>query len=161
MWLLSQIKSFLSTEGKLLFYNAYIKPHLDYCSAIWGNSTNFNIQKITKLQTRACKIILGRDYTDLQEARNRQNILSFDESIFLQKAKSIYKIANNIAPVYLTDLFQMTNIISDSLVSNLRSVSKSNFVILRPKINKIPLKIRNTSTINSFITKCTAWMKSE
>ena len=36
--LLSQIKSFLSKEDKLLFYNAYIRPHIDYCSVIWGNS---------------------------------------------------------------------------------------------------------------------------
>ena len=82
LWLLSQIKSFLSIENKILFYNAYIRPHLDYCSVIWGNSTNLNIQKITKLQRRACKIILGRDCTDLQEARNRLNILSFDKSVF-------------------------------------------------------------------------------
>ena len=60
LWLLSQIKSFLSKEDKLLLYNAYIRPHLDYCSVIWGNATNFNInKKITKLQRQACKIILG------------------------------------------------------------------------------------------------------
>ena len=45
LWLLLQIKSFLSKEDKLLFYNAYIRPNIDYCSVIWGNSTNFNIEK--------------------------------------------------------------------------------------------------------------------
>ena len=61
LWLLSQIKSFLTVDDKLLFYNAYIRPHLQYCSVIWGNSTNINIQKtmMTKLQRRACKLILG------------------------------------------------------------------------------------------------------
>ena len=29
LWVLSQIKSFLSKEDKLLFYNAYIRPHID------------------------------------------------------------------------------------------------------------------------------------
>ena len=28
LWLLSQIKSFLSVDDKLLFYNAYIHPHI-------------------------------------------------------------------------------------------------------------------------------------
>ena len=37
LWLLPQIKSFLSKEDKLLF--------IYYCSVIWGNSTNFNIEK--------------------------------------------------------------------------------------------------------------------
>ena len=70
LWLLSQIKSFLSVDDKLLFYNAYIRPHLEYCSVIWGNSTNVNTQKMTKLQRRACKLILGDEYTHLDEARD-------------------------------------------------------------------------------------------
>ena len=52
------VKSFLSKEDKLLFYNAYIRPHIDYCSVILGNSTSFNIEKVTKIQRRACKIFL-------------------------------------------------------------------------------------------------------
>ena len=36
------------------------------------------------------------------------HILSFEETMFIHKAKIIiYKIANNVAPIYLTDLFQM------------------------------------------------------
>ena len=42
----------------MLFYNAYIRPHIDYCSVIWGNSANFNVEKVTKIQRRACKIFL-------------------------------------------------------------------------------------------------------
>ena len=91
LWLLSQIKSFLSVDDKLLFYNAYIRPHLEYCSVIWGNSTNVNIQKMTKLQRRACKLILGDEYTHLDEARDNLKILSFDEIVFLNKAKVMYK----------------------------------------------------------------------
>ena len=34
MWLLSKIRTYLSTKHRVLFYNAYIKPHLDYCSLI-------------------------------------------------------------------------------------------------------------------------------
>ena len=36
LWLLSQIKSYLSLGHRLLFYNAHIKAHFDYCSIIWG-----------------------------------------------------------------------------------------------------------------------------
>ena len=38
MWLLSKIRSYLSTEHRVLFSNAYIKPHLDYCSSIWSKN---------------------------------------------------------------------------------------------------------------------------
>ena len=102
LWRLSQIRSFLLTDDdKLLFYNAYIRPHLDYCCLGWGNSTNYNSQKVTKLQRRACKINLERQYTHLEEALDRLKILSFDESVFLHKATVMYNIAKNIAPTYL------------------------------------------------------------
>ena len=41
LWILSRISSYLSVEDRLLFYNAYIRPNLDYCSIIWGISTSY------------------------------------------------------------------------------------------------------------------------
>ena len=172
-WLLSQIKSFLSVDDKLLFYNAYIRPHLEYCSVIWGNSTNVNIQKMTKLQRRACKLILGDEYTHLDEARDNLKILSFDEIVFLNKAKVMYKVANNIAPSYLINLFQMRSA-SDDTITSLRSVTNKNFLIPKPKLNlfknslsysgatiwnSIPLDIKTSKSLDSFVNKCKAWMK--
>ena len=72
----------------MLCYNAYIRPHIDYCSVTRGSSTNFKIAKVTKIQRRASKIILGSEYTHSEEARNHLKILSFDESVFLNKAKN-------------------------------------------------------------------------
>ena len=45
--------------------------------------------------------------SNLKEAQNRLNMVSFSERVFLQKAKVMYKVLNNIAPEYLTDLFKM------------------------------------------------------
>ena len=95
LWLLSKIRTYVSIDHRLLFYNAYIKPHFDYCSMIWSNSSNVNINKVTKLQRRACKIILGHEYSDLNGALEKLNMLSFDQSVFLSKAKMMYKIHNN------------------------------------------------------------------
>ena len=35
-WLLSKIRSYLSVEHRFMFYNAYVKPHFDYCNAVWS-----------------------------------------------------------------------------------------------------------------------------
>ena len=105
IWLLSRISSYLSTEYRLLFYKAYIVPHLNNCNIIWGNSSNYNVSRITKLQKRACNIILGNGYTDFEGAKSVLNVLSFEESLFLNKAKIMYKIAKNIIPPYICDLF--------------------------------------------------------
>ena len=65
-----------------MFYNAYVKPHFDYCNIVWSNTPSGKINKISKLQRRACKLILAQDYTDIQEAFERLNILSFHQIIF-------------------------------------------------------------------------------
>ena len=120
-----------------------------------------------KMQRRACKLILGKDYTTLDEARNQLDILSFEETIFIHKAKVMFKIATNAAPIYLTDLFQMRGDMQNlnSSQSNLRPTSNRNFLIPKPKIslfknslsysgalvwNSIPLCIKNCDTIQSF-----------
>ena len=175
LWLLSQISSYLSVKDRLLFYNVYIRPHFDYCSIIWGSSTSSNTDKITKLQRRACKLILRNEYSSLEEAQNCLNMLSFSESVFLQKAKVMYKVSNDRAPEYLTDLFKMRESNSNSTL-NLRSVRNKHFLIPKPKINlfknslsysialvwnSIPLDIKNSMTLNSIVQNFTCWLKGK
>ena len=134
LWLLSQNRTYLNVQHRFLYYNAYIKSHIEYCCIVWRNSCNFNAYKIEKLQRRACKLILGNDYTTLDLARKQLRILSFEETIFLHKTNVMYKIANNTAPIYLTDLFQMrgneSNLNHSQL--NLRSTSNKNFLLPKP-----------------------------
>ncbi len=106
----------------MLFYKAYIQPHFDYCCIIWTNSSNQNLGKITKLQRRACKIILANEYTDLVSSMIRLNILSFDQSVFLQKAKIMYKIIKGLAPEYLHEMFHtQSDMLEGTLNVTLRS----------------------------------------
>ena len=105
----------------------------------------------------------------------KQPAHSFSESVYLQKAKVMYKVSNNIAPEYLTDLFKMRESNSNSTL-NLRSVSNKHFLIPKPKINlfknslsysgalvwnSIPLDIKNSMTLNSFVQNCTCWLKGK
>ena len=82
----------------MLFYNDYIKLHFEYCCVIWGNSFNSNLHKIEKLQRRACKLILGTDYISLEDARRQLNMLSFEELVFVNKAKVMFKVTQGISP---------------------------------------------------------------
>ena len=101
-----QNKIYMSVEHRLMFYNAYIKPHFDYCNTVWSNTSSRNINKISELRRRACKSIVAQDYTDIQEALERLNILSFDQIIYLNEAKLMNKVYNNLAPVYLHEMFK-------------------------------------------------------
>lgn len=171
IWLLSKISPYINSEHKLLFYNAYIHPHFNYCNIIWGNSSNYNVSRMNKFQRRACKIILKNEYLDLENARKRLNILSFDQAVFLNKAKTMYKVFNNIIPQYICNLFQLR---SESLLNtSLRSISNQHFTIPKPKTtlykeslsysgpviwNSIPLEIKNSLSMSSFTKRMLTWM---
>ena len=43
LWLFSQIRSYVSQQDRVLYYNAYIKPHFEYCFTIKGNSFDYNL----------------------------------------------------------------------------------------------------------------------
>ena len=79
---------------------------IEYCCVVWGHSCNFNAYKIEKLRRRSCKLIPGNYYTTIDAARKQLGMLSYEESIFVHKAKVMYKLANNTAPIYLTDLLK-------------------------------------------------------
>ena len=152
----------------------YIKPHFDYCSVVWSNSSNFNVNKINKLQRRARKLILSHDYKTLNESLEQLDIFSFDQSVFLNKAKLMYTIYNNLAPSYLVEMFHMREFNLDNTTSNLRSVANKHYVLPQAKCdlfkgilsfsdvlvwNSIPLDIKNSSSLQIFMNRCSEWMK--
>ena len=175
IWLLSQIKTFTPLQHRMLFYNAYIRPHFEYCCVIWGNSFSFNTCKIEKLQRRACKLIFAKDYSSLEDSRKQLDMLSFEEMIFINKAKIMYKVANNIFPIYLTQMLQLRGSNNDETMA-LRSDSNKNLKIPRPKLNmfknslsysgafiwnSIPAELKSATTINSCVNKRLEWMKED
>ena len=64
LFLLKRIRHFLPKpkDTRILFYNFYIKPYLEYCCSIWGNCSKENINIIGQLQKRAARIILDADF---------------------------------------------------------------------------------------------------
>ena len=86
----------------------------------------------------------------------------------------MYKVYNNIAPVYLYEMFQMNDINLDNTPSNLRSVAHKNYLLPQAKCNlykgtlsysdvvvwnSIPTSIKLASSLDTFVKKCTEWLK--
>ena len=131
------------------------------------------MNKINKLQM-ACKLILSNDYTCLNESLEILNIMLFDQSVFLNKAKIMYKIYNNLAPSYLHEMFQMREVNLDSTLSNLRSVANKHYVLPQARCNlfkgslsfsgvliwnSIPIDIRNSASLHMFSKRCSEWIR--
>ena len=60
-------------------------------------------------------------------------MLSFDQIIFLGKAKLLYKIQNNLAPACFNEMFLMRDITLNNTASNLRSVTNKNLSVPQAK----------------------------
>ena len=73
-------------------------------------------------------------------------MLSFEEMIFIKKAKLMYEIATNISPVYLTEMFQLRSSNNDETTTQ-RSDSNKNFKIPRPKLNMFKNSLSYTGAL--------------
>ena len=49
-----------------------------------------------KLQRKACKLILGKDYSLLEDSRKQLDMVSFEEMIFTNKAKIMYNTGTQL-----------------------------------------------------------------
>ena len=85
----------------------------------------------------------------------------------------MYKIHNNLAPSYLNEMSLMRDANLDNTTSNLRSVANKNFVVPLAKCNlfkgsltysgviiwnSIPVSIKDSSSLQIFVNRCTEWL---
>ena len=72
--LLGRAKSFVPLHTLIKMYNALVLPHTTYCSTIWNDGSNSILNKLSKLQRRAARVITGQSY----EVRSAQILESLN-----------------------------------------------------------------------------------
>lgn len=93
LFLFTKIKKYLDIKCRILFFNSYILPIFDYCCTIWGNCNDEGIQRITKFQKRAARIILDAPFlTPTEELFENLNWLTFQDRVLYHKLTLVYKI---------------------------------------------------------------------
>ena len=105
LWLLSKLKDYLSTEHRVQCYETYIQPHIDYCPTIWGETSQYNLNRIYRLQKRAVKIIVNYQYDNVANSMDELKILNIYERMFLRKAKFMCKVYKSILSSYVNQMF--------------------------------------------------------
>lgn len=174
IWLLSKIKNFLSNEHRILFYKSYIQPHLDFCSIVWGNTSEANKLKIFRLQKRACRVILDHNVEDIHQAMKSLKILPIYDRLFLRKAKFMFKVYNEVTPSCINETFSLRNNMNNSVA--LRSSASGCFVPPKPRTesfkqsmrysgcliwNSLPDEVKSAETMNTFHNRCLKWLVTD
>ena len=172
LWLLSRIKEYLNIEQRTQFYKTYIQPHIDYCNLVWGGTSQINLDRIFRLQKRACKIILDYNIVNIYQSMEDLKILTVFERLFLRKSKFMFKVDRSETPPYINDMFNQR--IFDENMPLLRSAISSNFIPPRPKKeifkqsliysgpivwNSLPATLKNVNSVSSFHNHFIKWLK--
>ena len=134
-----QLAEYVPTCVQKRFDQGYILPLIDYGSITWGTTSIANIQRLSKLQKRAARIILKANF-DTPSSLMFQELgwLSVENRLKYNKAVITYKALNNLTPDYLSELLTP---LSEIHSLNLRSLENG--------LLHIPLS-RTTIFDNSF-----------
>ena len=142
--LLKHLSSYIPVEAQKLYYQGYILPLIDYGSVTWGTTSKANIERISKLQKRAARIILNADYdTASAEMFSILGWQPVTKRHNYNKTVIIYKALNNMTPSYISDLLTP---VSQTHNRTLRSTSNGTLAVPRSKKNNIRWLILVIST---------------
>ena len=161
--LLRQLSEYVDVDVQKRFYQGYILPLIDYGSITWGSASKPNIERVSKLQKRAARIILSVDFdTPSSEMFQKLNWPSIENRIKYNKAVLTYRALNKQTPEYISKLLKP---LSETHSLNLRSTENKSLHIPRahstiydksftcsaPKLwNALPQTTRNADSLSTF-----------
>ena len=161
--LLRQLAEYVPTDVQKRFYQGYIFPLIDYSSITWGTTSNANIERLSKLQKRAARIILRADFDTPSSLMFRElNWLSIESRLKYNKDVLTYRALNNLTPDYISKLLTP---LSEIHSLNLRSsengllhiplarnaLLNGSFSCSAPKLwNALPQTVRNSGSLLTF-----------
>ena len=161
--LLKQLSTYVPVKVQKLFYQGYILPLIDYGSNTWGSTSKLNIERLSKLQKRAARIILKADFdTPSSEMFNELGWSTIENRHNYNKAVLTYKALNDLTPEYISNLLKPT---FETHNRNLRSATNGSLSVPRsrtsffdrsfsataPKLwNSLPKEITTASSLENF-----------
>ena len=157
VYLLSQLKHFVSADALFLFYHAHLMSHINYASPLWSKACDTKLNRINSLHRRAIKLLSGDKSTTTDQKFIKLDILNMKNQHILNSAILMYKTFHGDSPLYLQRLFtQHTNMnrlrAPNYDLPNARiDLFKKSFAFNGASIwNSIPAKIRFLPTISNF-----------
>ena len=102
-----KIKRSLPLAERKLYFNALIKPIMLYGSCAWSTASEESVNRLSKLQKRAARVILDADIGERSELLFRRlDWMPLKEKLNLKRTCLIFKHVKheNNCPNYITEL---------------------------------------------------------
>ena len=103
---LCKLRQNLTNQQMIFLFNAYILPHLQYCSTVWGSRSRHNDSKLTKIFNRGARLVNNSTWdTPMEEVLYDLGLINIMQRLSRCDAIMVYKCLNNEAPPYLCNKF--------------------------------------------------------
>ena len=125
--LLRPSKHYLPISAVSCLCNSTVKPYFLYCCSVWDCCSATEIQHLQRLQNRAARIVTN-DAT-IKPILEKLGWKTIQQLICIQTKVTTFKSLTNLAPEYLSNLFN-----KDSACTS-RNLRNSNTDVRLPKMN--------------------------
>ena len=101
IFLMSQLKRYLSSQTLKIFYSSHILPHISFSSTVWDGCGETHLNKLNSLHRRAAKLLLPDKKFINGRKMKALSILPLQK----QLAVLIFKVNRRMTPSYIISLF--------------------------------------------------------
>jgi hypothetical protein len=103
--LMRRILKYLPHETRIMYYKAFIQPHIDYCNTIWGQSTH--VTKLHIRQKMALRLIMNVPrLTHSAPLFEECGIMTIQQRVRYRSATLVYKTLTEVTPEYMHGMFK-------------------------------------------------------
>ena len=129
--ILKRMRLTVPRESLVLLYKTLIEPYFRYCNTVWGYCNETLLDKLQVLQNKAARVIKGSKFENTNHPVLLKELcwLNVRQLIFIDTAILMYRVANNLAPEPISDMYQLANNVHNY---NTRYASDGNFYLNRP-----------------------------
>ena len=153
IFLMSQLKRYVSSQTLKIFYSSHILPHISFSSTVWDDCGETHLIKLNSLHRRAAKLLLPDKNSSKDEKMKALSILPLQKQLYFNKAVLMFKVNRRMTPSYIISLFTESNNRTNRYV-----LPKPGIDLYKTSLsfsgstywNSLPVAIKTVGTINSF-----------
>ena len=157
LFMLAKLRYLTNADTRKIFFNAHVRPHIDYVSTAWDGSSDALLKRLNSLHRRGAKLILIDPTLSTDQKLMNLDILPLRKHFIFNKGVFMYKLLTQPAPEYIRTLFTASNSRNSRLAQAL-SVPYPRLDIFKSSLsysgsclwNSLPVCIRQARSLSSF-----------
>ena len=163
---LARIAPYIDNQKLKILMKAFIESQFNYCPLLWMFHNRSMNNRINRIHERALRIAY-RDYeSSFAHLLEKDNSVSIHERNLQRLATEIYKVKNNMAPLFMKDIFTDStnpyNLRNNATLraSNVKSVvcGTETISFRGPQVwSMLPEDIKNSQSLAEFKIKIKKW----